>query len=121
MGVASWIFGSNIDNVIDKGASLIDNAFFTDQEKSVATHKVLDFKLKHAEMTANQSPARRMIALIIVANFTAMLWVGVIAKAWGSDAFSVYVFETMKENVNDPFMIVIGFYFLAHVVKGLKR
>lgn len=121
MGVASWLFGGDVDKVIDHAASGLDALVFTDEEKSKAGQKILDWKLKYLTATAHQSLARRLIAVSITGLWIVLNLTGVIAKGFGADAFAGFVFETLKENVNTPFSIVLGFYFLAHITKGIGR
>jgi len=121
MGIWSWITGGNVNNVIDKVSAGVDKAIFTDEEKSDAQKKVLDWTLEYVKATQYQSIARRIIALIVTSLWCLLIIVGVIAKAWHGDDLAKYVFNVISENVNEPFSIILAFYFLAHVVKGLGK
>lgn len=122
--LASWIMGGSVDNIVDKASAGIDALVFTDQEKAgmktKMNEKVLDFRLKYAEITANQSPARRMIALIVTAMWVALIVTGVLAKGFGAEEFATYCFATLNDNVNYSFLAVIAFYFSAHLLKAGK-
>ena len=121
MGLFSWITGGGetADKVVDGITNGLDAMFFTDEEKSVASQKVLDFKLKWIQATSGQNLARRYISLAIVALWTFLIVLAVFLKLIGSED-SKFVFDTLRDVVNAPFMIVIGFYFAAHVVRGMK-
>ncbi len=124
-GGLSWLFGNSksADKAVDTIADGLDNAFFTDQEKTNAGLKILDFKIRYAEATQNQSIARRVIAFIVSSLWALLVMVAVVTGFFndGEGSFSSFVFSVLDQVVNPPFMIVIGFYFAAHVVKGLKQ
>lgn len=120
MGFFSFLTGGSktAEKVIDGVSSGIDMAFFTDEEKSIASRAVLDWKLEYAKATAGQSISRRVIAFIVSGLWAFLIIISVVAGLInGKDSESVkFLFEIMKDIVNPPFMIILGFYFLAHVV-----
>jgi len=114
----SWLLGNSkaADKAVDGVINGLDALVFTDEEKSVANQKVLDFKIEYAKHTQNQSVSRRVLSIAV-----SLMWVGVgiatlVAQALGASQFAEYSFRYMSEVVNQPFMIIIGFYFLAHLV-----
>lgn len=120
MGFLASLFGnSEVVETAAKGLyNGIDQAFFTDEEKSTANQKVLDWTLKYMAATNPQNVARRFIALVVVGLWAALVVAGVIAQTLGSQEIAAFIFDTLKNNVNTPFGIIIGFYFLAHVVRN---
>lgn len=88
----------------------IDAAWFTAEEKS-------EFFLKYLAATQPQNLARRLIAFMVVT-----LWAFLVLVAVGvyklDSAYSVFVFDTLKDNVNTPFSIIIGFYFASHLARS---
>lgn len=122
MGLLSWLTGGGktASKVIDAASSGIDMAFFTDEEKSIANQKVLDFKLEWLKSTSGQNLARRFIAFGVVALWILAIVVACIAKLF-SDAYSQFLFDVLKEIISMPFTVIIGFYFAAHIVRGLKK
>lgn len=102
------IFGSakNTETVL----SGIDKVWFTNEEKS-------DFFLKYLAATQPQNLARRLIAIIVVALWAALIILGVAVHPWDSD-YSQQIFFTLKDVVNTPFSIIIGFYFAAHLARA---
>jgi hypothetical protein len=70
-GVKS-IFSSSPNKVLDMASGVggfIDETFYTDQEKSEANFKLLDFKLKWLNATQGQNLARRYCAIAFGLNF----------------------------------------------------
>jgi len=117
----SWLFGNSTAS--NAAVDTIDAMVFTDEEKSKAGIKILDFKIEYARVTQNQSIARRVIAFIVSALWGVLVLVAVVAGFFNDSdsSFSLFVFDVLDNVVNPPFMIVIGFYFAAHVVKGLRK
>ena len=88
----------------------IDKTFFTNEEKS-------DFFLQYLAATQPQNLARRMIAVIVVILWAFLILAGV--AVYKLDAgYSMFIFDTLRDVVNAPFSIIIGFYFAAHVVRA---
>lgn len=118
----SWLFGNSsaAEKVVDGVSNGLDMLMFTDEEKAIASQKVLDFKIEYAKHTQNQSIARRVIAFSIT-GLWALLNLFAVALYFISEPASKFIFEVLKENINTPFMIVVGFYFAAHVVGKLGK
>ena len=111
--------GSKVaEKVVDGVSSGMDMAFYTDEEKSIASQKILDWKLDYAKATASQSISRRIISCVVSALWALLIIVAVVfGLILGKEAASVqFLIEILKDIVNPPFMIILGFYFLAHVV-----
>lgn len=123
MGVFDWLTGGGktAEKVVDKVSSGIDYAFYTDQEKAEDGQKRLAWMLDYMKATAPQNVSRRVIAIIIVVlwAFLILLGVGLQLLGWVKDA--EFVFNTLDKLVNEPFMIVMGFYFLAHVLRANRE
>lgn len=106
------------EKVVDGVSSGIDMTFFTQEEKSIAAQKVLEWKLNYAKATAGMSISRRVIVFVICAMWTLlvllMVAIGLLAGQH-STAFTLLL-TVMKDVVMQPFSIIIGFYFMAHVV-----
>ncbi len=127
MNVLTWLFGGSgsAETTVTKAGKMLDDAFYTDQEKAANKNKVLDWYLKYQTATAPQNVSRRIIALIVTALWASLILIAVLSKYFetetGENTFSFFVFKTLSENVNMPFSIIIGFYFAAHVLRGLKK
>lgn len=122
MGLFSWFTGGSdtADKVVDGVTDGLDAMFFTDEERSRASQKVLDFKLKWIQATSGQNLARRYIAWTVTGLWSFLVIYSIFLKIISSPHFQ-FVFDILGDVVNPPFMIVLGFYFLTHVVRGAKN
>lgn len=125
------IFGSpkNTETIVSGAVGGIDKMFFTQQEKAEANAKLGDWYLKYLTATQPQNLARRLIAMVIVFIWALLIIVGVVARGielWvmglvtaeeGEQLFSEFIFSVLVEVVMNPFLMVMGFYFVAHVVR----
>jgi len=80
------IFGANPEkgaDMLSGVGSFIDESFYTEQEKSEAAIKVLDFKLKWMNATQGQNLARRYCAIMFGLNFIFTFQVGLMLIVYG--------------------------------------
>jgi uncharacterized membrane protein YgcG len=121
MGILANIFGNNdhATKVIDGASKGLDKIFFTKEEKADANSKLAEWYLKYLSATQPQNLARRVIAFLIVGLWVLLVLFGV-AIRWWNIAYSDYVFKVLTEVVMNPFMMIMGFYFLAHMVRTYK-
>lgn len=113
------IFGTaeHTKTVLDAGVNGIDAIFYTDEEKAENAARFADWYLRYLETTNPQNLARRFIALVVVLLWGFLILLGV--GLWKVDAaYSAFVFSTLDNIVNVPFMIIVGFYFAAHVARS---
>jgi len=119
----SWLFGNSsaagkaMDAVINTGDALV----FTDEEKSVANQKILDWKIEYAKNTQNQSVSRRIITVAVCLLWVCVGIAALIAQALGATEFAKYSLKFLTDVVMQPFSIIIAFYFLSHVVGNAKK
>ena len=115
----SWLFGNakSVEKAVDAVISTGDALFFTEEEKSVASQKILDWKIEYARVTQGQSISRRIIAAGVTAMWMLTGVIALIAAAWDQTAYANYVMKFLVDVVMQPFSIIVGFYFLAHLVK----
>ena len=110
------LFGNS--KFISGSMSMIDDVFYTDQEKAEQKIKLLEgfepFKL-----------ALRLIALSIVIPVVAMVMLLVVCNVfgWGTAAGLTAAYVLIKDTLAIPFAMVIGFYFAdgVGVFKGKKK
>ena len=125
MSIFSFLTGTSAtaEKAVDGIVSGLDAMIFTDEEKSHASMKVLDFKLKYAEATQGMSISRRVIAFTISAAWLLLvvLTVAVGLILGGTSAEVGFLMKIMTDVVMQPFSIIIGFYFLAHVVGSARK
>ena len=130
--ILAAIFGSskNTETIVDGAVSGLDKMFFTEEEKAEANQKLSEWYLTYLAATQPQNLARRLIALVIVWLWWVLVALGVIVRGielWilgvvESEAlYSEFIFNVLVEVVMQPFSIVIGFYFLTHVVRTYER
>ena len=124
MGWLSFLTGGSktAETVVEGAVSGIDAMFFTNEEKSVANQKILDWKLAYAKATAGMSISRRIIVVAVCAVWVllVLLLIGVVILKGADSIMFDDLFKVLKDVVNPPFMIIVGFYFLAHVVGKSK-
>jgi len=110
------IFGTaeHTKTVLDASVAGIDKLFYTDEEKADNASRFAEWYLHYLAATNPQNLARRLIALVVVMLWGFLILFGVVM--WKVDpAYSAFVFSTLDNIVNVPFMIIIGFYFAAQV------
>ena len=117
----SWIIGGSnaAEKTIETGAKMLDNAFYTDQEKATNHNKILDWFLEYQKATAPQNISRRIIALMIVGLWCAMVATGLLLYKIDKD-YCDFIFTQLKDVVMNPFLTIIAFYFLTQVVRSAK-
>ena len=122
MGVFDKLFGSDkqLDKLTTGAVSGLDKMFFTKEEKAEASQKLSEWYLRYLEATQPQNIARRVIAFMVVGLWTFLVLFGVMAKYF-NDAYAVYVFDTLENIVMNPFLMIVGFYFLTHTVRAFKK
>lgn len=116
------IFGSskNTETIVDGAVAGLDKMFFTKEEKSEANQKLSDWYLKYLAATQPQNLARRLIAIVVVGLWAALVLTAVIAQPW-MPAWSDKTFYILEDVVNTPFSIIIGFYFAAHLARSWQN
>lgn len=111
---------SSAEKAVDAIISTGDAIVFTDEEKSVANQKILDWKLQWLQLTNPQNKARRIIAYGIVGLWIILILAGVIAFGFKNTEFSSYIFKVLTDIVAIPFAMIMGFYYAAHLVRANK-
>ena len=118
----SWLFGNSsaADKAVDAGVDTGDALFYTEEEKAIASQKILDFKIEYARHTQNQSVSRRIITVAVSAMWIMVGICTLAAQFLGLSEFSDYAVKFFTDVVMQPFSIVVAFYFLAHITKSVK-
>ena len=121
MGWLASLFGGGetTNKIVDGVLKGTDALFYTDEEKAVANQKVLDFKLEWMKATQGQNIARRIIAIVVTFMWMIIGVAILAAQALHHTAFAQFAAKFMIDVVTTPFMIIIGFYFAAHMVGKL--
>jgi hypothetical protein len=113
------IFGSqkNTETIVDGAVAGIDKMFFTKEEQAEFRQKGAEWFLEYLKATQPQNLARRMIAMIVVGLWALIVLVGI--AAWPvHETYADYVFRVLTDVVMNPFLMIMGFYFAAHVVRS---
>ncbi|MDX8400946.1 MAG: hypothetical protein R8K20_11975 [Gallionellaceae bacterium] len=114
----SWLLGNSnaaekaVNGVVDG----LDALVFTDEEKSIANQKVLDFKIEYAKHTQNQSISRRIITVSVCVMWLIVGLSALISTSLGATEYAKYAMKFLVDVVMQPFSIIVGFYFIAHLV-----
>jgi hypothetical protein len=101
--------------VVKTGTSMLDNAFYTDQEKAENQQKMIGVWLKLQELLANDSGvsaiARRAVAFLVTCTFCGILLFAVAIwkfnKEWAQFALDV----ATKTYLGEAFLAVMIFFF----------
>lgn len=113
------IFGTadHTKTVLDATVAGVDALWYTAEEKAENAAKFADWYLRYLVATGPQNLARRLIALVIVGLWAALVLAGV--ALWKVDrAYSEFIFATLKDVLAEPFLLVMGFYYAAHVIRS---
>lgn len=105
--------------------SIIDESFYTDQEKGEASQKAVDTYCKIWEFTTKEntgtSVARRDLMAKLTNFVLAAAAVAIFAELIGQgDAADVIVKHVKAFYIGEAFAAGTAFYFLTHVAKGIK-
>ena len=105
-----------VDAVIRSG----DAMFFTEEEKSVAAQKRLDWLLKFHEKSSGSNLARRLLAVMMVGVFLALVLVTA-----GMIYFEHPQIDPMKAFISDtlvqPVSVITVFYFGVAAITQFKK
>ena len=122
------------DKVVQEGITLIDKAFYTEQEEATDKQLAIDKKdaliLNWLEASKGANIARRFLAV-----FVALVWGFFLAFSWLSQQIAVWSGKVDAEKIrlmneiNQPFldqltgaqMLVLGFYFAAPFMGDIAK
>jgi len=111
MGFFGKLFGSS--DVVEKGLSVVDAAFYTDEERAEMKERILKayepFKL-----------AQRLLALMFSAVFLVLLVFLVVLSFFCdiSDQIKI-IAQYMSSEFTTPIMIILAFYFGGGAAEGI--
>ena len=124
-GILGFFTGNKTaDSIVDGVKKAGDMLVFTEEEKSLANQKGLELYIKYQEATLPQNVTRRHIAIVVIVLWSFFLFsafifalIGIFS-AWQSFVTAGdFTFKMVNENINTPFSIIIGFYFLKRIVQ----
>lgn len=115
--LTGWITGIDAQKSFDTVASGVDAVFYTDEEKAEMHKKIIDAKLV---AISKQSIARRIIAVAITLEAILLVNVTVILHIMGLIGDATFVKALLVEFMLQPFLAVVGFYFLTQLMSSRK-
>lgn len=134
--MAWWNFLTSSDKVVTTATDLakdaasgIDMLFFTDEEKSQASAKVMEsvIAMYAAEKDENsvRSKTRRILAILIFANYAAIINASAVFYCLDSKEKAAALFNLANETLADHVLAVIIFYFgyygISKIMGGKKK
>lgn len=120
MSIFSILFRQD---VFKKGAEIVDEAFYTQEERAEHRDKILMIKQKFLQLYEPYKIAQRYLAIVFSIPF-ALLHVGAFAvriAMWDNPELQTAI-ATVQDDINTSFgnivWTIIGFYFLGGTVEG---
>ena len=122
IGVLKSLFGSpkSTGKIVDAAVRGLDAVVFTEEERSEASAKLQDWYLKYLEATQPQNISRRFLAILIGLVWAFILILASLIYPIAPD-YSEFLFRVLVENINAPFGVILGFYFLTAAVRAYKK
>jgi len=116
-----------VGDVADSGMELLDNAFYTDQERAVHAAKLFSGWLRMQEVVATQSSPTALSRRYIAWSVVGLVWIAavlcftLVLIGNGHEAKVDEIVEVVKSlQFGWGFVAVIVFYFGTHVISKIK-
>ena len=126
MGILSSIFGTPkvIDTVADtvkSGVGMLDNAFYTEQEKAANNAKMMDLWLEIQKTTASEnsirSITRRYLAWVVMGTYVLIVLMACVV--WKSDpAWAEYILSLLTKTNLSYLALIVGFFYFGSYAIG---
>lgn len=126
MGILGSLFGNAkvVDTVADtvkSGVGMLDNAFYTDQEKAADAGKMMDTWLKIQQTTAGEnsirSITRRVLAWVIMGVYVVIVLFACVV--WKFDAaWAGYIKGILTETNLSYLALIVGFFYFGSYAVG---
>lgn len=106
--------------------SIIDNAFYTDQEKAEASKQAMDAYIEVYKTTMNESTgtaeARRWFLQVVTNYVLLAATIAIGSTVLGYPEIAKAITEVVTAfQIGWAFVSAVSFYFLTHVAKGLRK
>lgn len=117
------VFGSDyaLKKTVDGVVSGIDALAFTDEERAEFNKSMINTLGNYMQSTSGQNIARRMIALIVSVIWSVLVVASVTCALSGFDEAATIMYETLDSHIDQPFMMIIGFYFGIQAVREFRK
>jgi len=130
--MAWWNILSNGEKVVDtatdlvkSGASGIDMLFFTDEERAMASAKIMEQVIElhkaNADQNSIRSRVRRMLAVIVLAEYLLLLNISVGLGLCDKMALSQFVFKVANDALGSTVLAIVIFYFGYYGINAIAR
>jgi len=134
MGLFSWFTTS--EKAVDTGLDLVKDAaagidmlWFTDEEKAIASLKVMESVIKFQEAQKDENSVRakvrRALALLIIGNYLLLINIGAGCGLVGDKVRAEYIFNLANETLGTAVVSVIIFYFgyfgISQILNRVKK
>ena len=126
MGILSSIFGTPkvIDTVaetVKSGVGMLDNAFYTEQEKAANNAKMMDLWLEIQKTTASEnsirSITRRYLAWVVMGTYVLIVLMACIV--WKLDpAWAEYILSLLTKTNLSYLALIVGFFYFGSYAIG---
>ena len=112
-------------DTIKTGTSMLDNAFFTDQERAVAAQKFTETWLSIQDKIVSEnslsSITRRVLAYMVMGTFLGLIIFACMIWKWDPE-WSAYVLHVLRETEIGVLAVAVGTtYFVYYGYQQIKR
>jgi len=134
MSFLGKLFGSDkaLEKVIDTASGLLDESFYTAQEKAVdrsaARTEAQSLVIKWMEASTGSRLARRVIAFAITGTWLGMFWGATVIDqfaVWSSHSDELVkaglLLDARADIMVSPMMLILGFYFAGPYMGDLAQ
>jgi len=123
MGLWSTIFSApgTVNKVTDAIINTGDALVFTEEEQSVANLKKLDWLLKFHEASKGSNLARRLLAIMMVGVFLALVVLAALLILMGFEGQYAAILELIDKTLVVPVGMIIVWYFTNGIVRDFKK
>ncbi len=99
--------------------------WFTEEEKSIASAKVMEQVIAINKATADEnsirSKTRRTLAKLIIGNYLALINISVLLKMLDEHDKAKFVFDTANITLGSHVLAVVIFYFGYYGIKAIVK
>ena len=110
-----------VNKVVEGVYSGLDKVVFTPQERAELNLKVIEKVGQYMQQTSGQNLARRLSALMVTSLWCLLVVMATLFGVFGAGEQSDFLFDVLADIVNPPFMIIMGFYFFTHALRGREK
>lgn len=109
--------GKAVEKTVDAVIATGDALIFTEEERSQANQKYLDWVLEYHKASSGSNIARRMIAVMVVGVFLLLVLLVAGFYSFAMPEHGDSILSLIGETLTTPVGIVIGFYFVSGYVR----